>query len=202
MVEHRLFTGAVPEVSTAQFHAGRPRAPHLEQPFHRGRLVRAAWYVELAAGLAGRPVTVSDLGCGDGGLLAVLGKLPGVAEAWGYDFAPANEAGWVERGVKAEQVDVFGAGRDTVRVGDVAVVTEVLEHLADPHAAVAWVAGRARWLVCSSPWPESPAAHDECHAWAWDLPGYRALVEQGGWRVLRHEQVDGYFQALLAERAG
>jgi hypothetical protein len=196
--EHRLFAGLVPQVSTAEFHAGRDRAPHLEQPFHRGRLVRAAFLVEEAARLAGRPVTVSDLGCGDGGLLSVLGNLPAVTDAWGYDFQVANSAGWPQRGVNAELADVFGADRGKVRFGDVTVMTEVLEHLADPHGAVGWVG--SAWLVCSSPWPETPLAHDECHAWAWDIAGYRALVEQGGWRVIRHDRVDGYFQALLAER--
>jgi hypothetical protein len=200
VTEHKLFDGAVPFVSTPEFHAHRVRAPHLEQPLHRARLVRAAWYVELAAEWFGVPVTVSDLGCGDGGLLAVLGKLDAVAAAWGYDFAPANPAGWAERDVKAEFADVFGADRDRVKFGEVTVMTEVLEHLADPHAAVRWAFERSRWLVASSPWPESPAAHDECHAWAWDMDGYRALVEQGGWTVRRHEMVDGYFQALLAER--
>jgi len=199
-MEHRLFDGDVPHVSTAAFHEHRDRAPHLEQPLHRRRLVYAAYLVEQAADAAGRPVTVSDLGCGDGGLLSLLGRLPAVERAWGYDFQPSNAAGWAERGVTAERVDVFGADRDAVKFGDVTVMTEVLEHLADPHAAVRWVAGQSRWLVASSPWPESPAAHDECHAWAWDLPGYRALVEQGGWRVLRHDRVDGYFQALLAGR--
>lgn len=199
MTEHKLFDGPVPHVSTAEFHAARPRAPHLEQPFHRARLVRAARYVELAAERAGRAVTVSDLGCGDGGLLAVLGRLDAVESAWGYDFAPANTAGWAERGVSAEAADVFGPDRDRVVFGDVTVMTEVLEHLADPHAAVRWAAAGSQWLVASSPWPERPDAHDECHAWAWDMAGYRALVEQGGWTVLRHEQVDGYFQTLLAE---
>lgn len=200
MTEHKLFAGDVPHVSTAEFHAYRARAPHLEQPFHRQRLVYAAYLVERAAELSGRPVTVSDLGCGDGGLLALLAKLDAVDSAWGYDFAPANPAGWVERGVKAELLDVFGDDRDQVRFGDVTVMTEVLEHLADPHAAVRWAGEHSRWLVCSSPWPETPDQHDECHAWAWDMPGYRALVEQGGWQVVRHQQVDGYFQAILAAR--
>lgn len=199
MAEYRLFDGPVPHVSTAEFHADRPRAPHLEQPFHQGRLVGAAFLVEEAARAAGRPVTVSDLGCGDGGLLALLRGQPGVARAWGYDFAPANVAGWAERGVTAWQVDVFGLDCGRVRLGDVTVMTEVLEHLADPHAAVRWAATGSRWLIASSPWPETPGQHDECHAWAWDMDGYRALVEQGGWSVLRHQQLD-YFQLVLAER--
>src|SRR5690349_11844052 len=115
MTEYKLFTGDSPEVATFEFHEHRERAPHLEQPIHHDRLMKAAEFVEEAAELwlgshpdtedprmPGQPrrVYVSDLGCGDGGLLQVLGQDPNLA-AWGYDFAPANRAGWSERGVSA-----------------------------------------------------------------------------------------------------
>lgn len=189
MSEWKFFDGDTPEVSTFAFHEHRERAAHLEEPIHRPRLLRAAGYVTIAANLGAR--SVSDLGCGDGGLLSLL-----QLDAWGYDFAPANAAGWAERGIKAEQLDVFGADKDRVRFGDVTVVTEVLEHIADPHTAVQWIGEHSRFIVASSPWDEGPWGHDECHAWAFDVPGYRALIELGGYRVLRHEQV-GRFQLVL-----
>lgn len=201
MSEWKLFDGDVPHVSTAEFHADRERAPHLEQPQHRPRLEAAAALISTAAtlhvGRAGRPPTLSDLGCGDGGLLSLVqGR---VAEAWGYDFAPANVAGWAERGVKAESLDVFGADRDLVRFGDITVVTEVLEHIADPHGAVHWITGHSPFIVASSPWNETPERHDECHAWAWDMAGYRALIEQSGYRLLAHRRVL-QFQLILGWR--
>jgi hypothetical protein len=140
---------------------------------------------------------VSDLGCGDGGLLSLIQDR---TVAWGYDFAPANVAGWAERGVDAEQMDVFGEDADRVKFGDITVVTEVLEHLADPHGAVRWIGEHSRFIVASSPWDEDPDWHDECHAWAFDRAGYRALIEQGGFRVLRQEQV-GRFQVVMGMRA-
>jgi cysteinyl-tRNA synthetase len=72
----------------------------------------------------------------------------------------------------------------------------VLEHLTDPHDAVRWIADDSRFIVASSPWDEGPWWHDECHAWAWDREGYRALIEQGGYRILNHENV-GRFQIVL-----
>lgn len=202
MTEYKLFDGDTPDVSTFAFHEHRERAPHLDQPNHRPRLELAAAFVGSAAaiheGRAGATVTtMSDFGCGDGGLLSLVKPLR--IEAWGYDFAPANAEGWAERGVKAESLDVFGADQDRVRFGDITAVTEVLEHIADPHAAVRWIAERSPFLVASSPWNETPEHHDECHAWAWDLPGYRALIEQGGYRILRHEQVL-QFQVVLGWR--
>ncbi|MEV6504775.1 methyltransferase domain-containing protein [Streptomyces sp. NPDC051642] len=207
MAEHKLFDGDVPHVSTAAFHAHRERVPHLEQPAHQGRLNTAhAFVIEaLQAHAARKPgtddVTLSDLGCGDGGLLQTLRGVVGLT-AWGYDFQPSNQAGWRERGVTAYQRDVFGPPDPTLSapvLGDISVTTEVLEHVADPHGAVRWVGEHSRYLVASSPWNETPESHDECHAWAWDQDGYRALVEQGGFTVLRHETV-GQFQVVLAEQ--
>ncbi len=196
MAEWRFFEGDVPEVSTAEFHADRERAPHLEQPSHRPRLTRAAQLVGLAVGDP-PSLAVSDLGCGDGGLLSLLAS-QGVT-CWGYDFQPSNAAGWIERGATAEQADVFGADHDRIKFGDVTVVTEVLEHIADPHGAVRWIGEQSSWIVASSPHVEGPWGHDECHAWAWDPDGYRALIEQGGFQIVEHNGI-GPFQLILARR--
>jgi SAM-dependent methyltransferase len=198
MTEWKFFDADVAEVSTAEFHAHRERARHLEEEGHRARLNAAAGYVLAAARLLDGPAEVSDLGCGDGGLLSLIQR--DVESAWGYDFAPANAAGWDERKVLALQLDVFGADRDRVRFGDITVVTEVLEHLTDPHGAVRWIGDNSRFIVASSPHDEGPWGHDECHAWAFDRDGYRALIEQGGYRILRHENA-GRFQVILGMKA-
>lgn len=208
-MEWKLFDTETAHVSTAEFHADRERAPHLEQDWHRPRLEQAARFVLQAAAAAGgnwgHGVTVSwsDLGCGDGGLLQLVhGMGMPALLGWGYDFAPANQAGWDERGVVAEALDVFGADWGRVRVGTIASATEVLEHLTDPHQAVRRIrlAG-AQWLIASSPRNENALVHDACHAWAWDEDGYRALLEGGGWTVRQHVGV-GFFQVVLAEAAG
>jgi hypothetical protein len=179
VAEWRLFTGDTPHVSTLDFHAGRERAPHLEQSDHRARLIRTA---ELVRSLT--PASVVDLGCGDGGLLSLLSDL----DAWGYDFQPSNEPAWAERGVNAERRDVFNT-RAVPRWGECAALTEVLEHVADPHSTVEWVARNARYIVASSPHTETGQSHGDCHCWAWDQAGYRALIEPH-FEVLSHETVD------------
>lgn len=200
-MEYKLFEGATPYVSTFEFHHDRERAPHLEQPVHRPRLERAAEFVREAVPLVNAKgfsiATVSDLGCGDGGLLQLLEGFVGV-KAWGYDFAPANQGGWKERDVVASALDVFGADSNRVKFGDISICTEVLEHLADPHGVVKWIRLNSRFLIASSPWTETDQSHDGCHAWAWDQEGYRQLLEDGGWTILRHETV-GMFQVVLAE---
>lgn len=203
MTEHKLFTGSVPHVSTPEYHRDRERAPHLEQPWHQPRLHAAAGFVldfgsrHLERGST-EPLTVSDLGCGDGGLLSLLRGSPDLGRCWGYDFQPSNQVGWTERGVEAYARDVFGQDWDDVMIGDVVAMTEVLEHLADPHQVLRLLRDRgAARLVCSSPWNEDPGNHSDCHAWAWDKAGYRDLLETNGWNVRQSREV-GLFQVVQA----
>jgi hypothetical protein len=191
--EWRLFPeGTIPEYTRPEWYAGREHAPHLEQVGHRDRLMATASLVARAA-MGGRR-TLVDLGAGDGGLLSLLG--PAVA-AWGYDLTPENLQAAKERGVDVRLGDVV---EGDVEWGQIAVCTEMLEHLVDPHGFVRRIAQHAEALVCSSPWLERPGSAYEFHTWCWDLDGYRALVEQAGFRVLRQQYVHG-FQLILASRS-
>lgn len=196
-MEHKLFDGALPYVSTFDFHKDRERAPHLEQGVHRPRLLKAAEFVRAARPYVEAPtMAVSDLGCGDGGLLSLI-QNDGDILAWGHDFQPSNQEGWIARGVTASALDVFGEDQAAVELGDVVVMTEVLEHLADPHGVLRWVREKGvSAIVCSSPWTESHSSHCAEHAWAWDMDGYRKMIEEAGWTVARHEQ-EGMFQVVL-----
>lgn len=202
MTVWKLFAGDTAHVASAAFHADRERAPHLEQPTHRPRLEKAAelvrWYQHHRQIPA---LSVTDLGCGDGGLLSLLKADPGIT-AWGYDFQPSNQAGWSERGIDGRHADVFNTDQWTdrhVELGELVVMTEVLEHLTDP-----WAVTRAlhqagvRAIVASSPATETDRSHCAEHAWAFDEDGYKALFDDTGWTVLRHERV-GMFQVLVAE---
>ncbi|MEO3856209.1 methyltransferase domain-containing protein [Acrocarpospora sp. B8E8] len=175
MTEWRLFDGDLPHVSTFEFHEHRERAPHLEQADHRERLLKTARLVRQL-----NPASVVDLGCGDGGLLSLIKDIP----SWGYDWHPASAQGWEQRGITAEHRDVFG-GRDVPRWGQVAVLTEVLEHVADPHGVVEWVSRNAEYVVASSPRHETGERHGDCHAWAWDEEGYASLFAPH-FEVLEH----------------
>lgn len=210
-MEARCFDGDVAHVSTYAFHEHRERAPHLEQDIHQGRLYAAAELVQTAAAFAlhvrldfdgplgsslTRPTWVVDLGCGDGGLLTLLTGDNLIA--LGYDFAPANVAGWEERGVGrlTRQRDVV-AEWDRVAYADVYVLTEVLEHLTDPHGMLRRVRARGAQVVCSSPRFETYESHDACHAWAWDTEGYAALLYNAGF-TLEAQRLVGPFQVCWA----
>lgn len=187
MAEYRFFDdGTVPYVSTAEFHADRDRAPHLEQPMHRGRLEKVAQCIRQL-----HPRSIVDLGCGDGGLLSLLRDIP----SYGYDFQPTNIKGWNDRQVTARALD-FVMESDKITWGELTVMTEVLEHLADPHTAVALVSRNSKYIVASSPHSETPEHHAEEHAWGWDMEGYQALFNPH-WMVLQHFKLD-WCQILTA----
>lgn len=195
-MEARLFDPAdLPPWTTAAWYAERERAPHLEQGIHQGRLHLARDFIVQAWEPHG---AVVDLGAGDGGLLQLLyadGAVPG-AQAWGYDLQQTNLLGAIERGVQVQYLDVV-AHPELVNWAPIAVATEMIEHLVDPHAFVRSV--RSEVLVASSPVNETAESYYAFHLWAWDMEGYAALLEQGGFTVDRHEQVDG-FQVIRGRR--
>ena len=198
VAEWKLFDGDVAHVSTSAFHKHRERAPHWEQAVHRERLTYALDFVQRA--MPERDSFVVDLGCGDGGLVAALRAL-GI-NAWGEDFQPSNVAGWEARGVW--DVCTFGdfvCDWDSVTYAEVYVMTEVLEHLTDPHGMLRRVRERDANLVASSPYTEHAGSHDECHAWAWDQPGYREMIESAGFHVVDHVTAGGMFQVVRAVSA-
>lgn len=193
-MEWKLFDGDVPYVSTAEFHRDRPRAPHAEQAVHQKRMDLALDCVRAEAHRYGNP-TLVDFGAGDGGFLARVS--PFVDRAWGYDFCPANLEGAQERGMDVRDADFTS---DPVEYAHIAILTEVLEHVADPHGVLRTLKSQGvRSVVASSPYTETDISHDECHAWAWDENGYREMFQKAGWKVARHETVP-YFQVVLARR--
>lgn len=199
MAEWRMFAdGEVPFCSTLGYFSKQPRAPHLDQPHHVPRLRMAARFLGLAAGDGA--LTLSDLGCGDGGLLSLVQDQ--FDRAWGYDLQPSSAEGWPERGVTATSLDAFGADWGRVKLGDAVAMTEVLEHVADPHGVLARVRENraSRWLVASSPFTETVHNHGEEHCWAWDQQGYAQMIEGAGWTIMRHEECSGMFQVVLARQ--
>ncbi len=185
-MEYKLFEGPVAPFTDSEFYRDREAAHHLEQGGHTERLVKAGEYVRFAYEQLGS-ATVSDLGCGDGGLLQHLWNSYGI-NGWGYDMQPSN----VAYATEVRKVDVrltdFSASSD-IAYGDIVVMTEVLEHLSDPHGALRAIPETSRYLVASSPFHETKDAHYEFHNWAWDDEGYDALLEQAGFTVVKHEHV-------------
>jgi hypothetical protein len=135
-----------------------------------------------------------DLGCGDGGLLQLLKESN--VPSWGYDLMPNN----IEHAVNVRGVDARFTNfiSDDIEYADVAVMTETLEHMEDPHQVVRDLP--SKYLIASSPYNESDQSHYEFHLWAWDSDGYDELIRQGGYTILEKGFVSGWSQVVLAAR--
>lgn len=191
-MEWKLFNEANPEFARAEWYEDIESAHHLEEEHHRGRLLAALDFIKVAMDMGGQ--TVVDLGCGDGGLLELLKN--NNIRSWGYDLMPKN----IDYAVNTRKVDARFTDfkNDEIEYGDIAVMTEVLEHLEDPHGTVKNLP--SKFLVASSPYNETDRHHYEFHLWAWDNQGYKNLMLQGGYQIIDIKNISGWSQIILASR--
>jgi methyltransferase family protein len=190
--EWQLFDPAtVPEFTTNAFFEGHPWIPPELQRGHAERIEMVA----TAVGEIGRlAATLTDLGCGDGSLLAAV--QPMVESCWGYDLGAGNIDRARSRGLDVRRADIL---HDPLEYGDIVTCTEVIEHLLDPRAFLRSLPSHVI-VVASSPSTETDVDHYEHHAWAWDLDGYRDLFVDCGWRVTRQRDCPAGFQVVTAVR--
>jgi trans-aconitate methyltransferase len=186
--------------------AGRPWMNLAAQPGFGQRAQMVGDLVRVVArGHNDPPQTVTDLGCGDGALLATL---PPWLRCWGYEIGAGDVAHARARGLDVRQADILTGDLD---YGDLLIASEVLEHLDDPAGFLRGLPG-GRWLIVSSPSLETGDWHNDIHSWAWDMDGYAALLTRAGWEVVAHNDCPGghntfagvtrrqRFQAVLARR--
>jgi hypothetical protein len=179
VAEYRLFPeNTVPEFTTLEFFERHPRIAHEHQAgFEERTELATREVIDLVQ--SRRLASVVDLGCDDGELLSrVRDELPHL-ELRGYTAGAQSAEFARERGLDVRRTDFLTAD---IEWGDVTVMTEVLEHLLDPHSFLKRV--ESPYLVASSPSAETDEWHYEHHAWAWDVAGYRVLLEDAGWHVL------------------
>jgi trans-aconitate methyltransferase len=185
MASYRLFDQA-PEYSTAEWHKDRAVSDHIHEAAHRGRLVRALADVTYLLDFDQEAKTVGDFGCGNGGMLWMLKQRMPDIKTWGYDISPlAVEWATEKYGVNATLVDF--PNDPHIKVPDIAVLTETLEHLVDPPDFLKRLKhGGVRWIVASSPMWEDDQNHYEFHLWAWDSQGFKKLFADAGYYILAH----------------
>lgn len=203
-MEHRLFDPAdPPEWLDPQWWRDRQHCDHLGSPTgaHVARLhAAAALAAKAAASIDSSSSTahVVDLGAGDGALLSLLPD-PLRDVSFGYDVI-SNDIIYAQRarGVQVRPIlDLALDISDTsdvplVELGPVVVLTEVLEHMADPHAFLDHLHARpeVRYVVASSPRRETPDKHEWNHAWCWDMAGYQDMFNAAGFHAVQYLPVE------------
>ena len=185
MTEWKLFDKEPPE--TEQYLAERCRMGLRMQP---GFMQRARMVVDLVklSIIVGGYTSVTDLGCGDGELLTMMPP-ENVAKSWGYELGKSDVQYGIRRGLDVRQANIV-TGSCRLEYGEIVVISEVLEHLADPRSLLKSLPD-LRLVIASSPSLETAEWHNESHAWAWDLDGYRDLFKDCGYNVLYQNDSDG-----------
>jgi hypothetical protein len=186
VAEHRLFDPTNPPAwLDPTWWRDTPNCNHWDHPagVHRGRIEAVA---NLACDLfdEGKVSSAVDMGAGDGAVLELIEKRRPGTQTWGYEIIAdsvryANDV----RHVTVFERDVTGSEPWELAWADLVICTEMLEHLADPHAWARTMAENADWLIASSPWQETPEHHEHNHAWCWDREGYEAMLRGAGWDI-------------------
>lgn len=183
MTEYRLFGDDVPYYSVLDFFKSAPHVPTAHQVGHAERTTMVENAVINFLKL-NEINTLTDLGCGDGQLLFNLRNTAKKynIECWGYDAGAENVEYAHNRKIDVRYADIIN---DEIDYGDLSVCCEVLEHLYDPRGFLRKI--KSKFLIVSSPSAETPDWHYLEHAWAWDLDGYRELIESSGFRFISQE---------------
>jgi len=144
--------------------------------------------------LVDRPVgRVADIGCGEGSVLAALAGSLGAAGLTGFEVAPAAlEAARRRSYASPVEFSLFDGRRIPTEDGayDVAILSHVLEHVAEPRALLHETARIAARVVIEVPLE----LHLRTHRFRWDDTGHinvfnrrsiRYLVESSGLNITR-----------------
>ncbi len=186
----------VPHSHDADFYRDIELADHINQDGHRPRLMQVLDYITQLTSDDDQ-LTICDFGCGNGGLIREIeSKIPN--KIWGYDLLPANVT---DAHVKGNTNNItykdFITDVEGIQYPDVAICTEVLEHLVDPDAFLnRLLENNVQCVVASSPDYETPNYHASFHLWVFNGDSYKEMFEQVGWKVILHHK--DFFQYIVA----
>lgn len=177
-----------------QAYAADPSAEHHGRWRAMSAVAKADHVVELAGAIGLRsPAVVAEIGCGDGSVLAELGRRGFGGRRIGFELSEAAVQIAAQRPEVAEAA-AFDGERIPVPDGawDLAFATHVLEHVPAPAPLLREMMRVARAVVVEVPLERNlsarrPAARAASaaagHLQRFDRAAVRRLVEDAGWHV-------------------
>lgn len=184
-----------PHSHDAEWYKDREVADHINESGHRPRLMQVLDF--LLQILEQHPdLSICDFGCGNAGLIREIeSKVSN--KIWGYDLCPAN----VEDAATKGNQNVFYKDfviEDDITYPDIAICTEVLEHLVDPDTFIKKLLNNGvKFIIASSPDYETPSYHAPFHLWVFNGDSYKEMFVDAGWNVVLHHK--DYFQYIVAQ---
>jgi len=189
-MEYKIFDK--PHSHDIEFYKDREMADHINQPDHKPRLLKVL--DKVSAILKDNPdYSVSDLGCGNGGLIELITT----QNKWGYDLQPSNVEDAKRKGRNVEFKDFVN--ESDAKFGDIVIMTETLEHLVDPHGFLKRLHDSGvKHVVASCPNYENLDFHAPFHLWIWSDSSFADMFNAAGWTVTSHELE--FFQFVTVQR--
>ena len=186
-----------PHSHDAEWYKDREAVDHINQPGHRPRLLQVQDF--LFGILQQKPsATICDFGCGNAGLIREI-ETKTSNQIWGYDLWPANVE---DAHLKGNKDNVFYKDfivESDIKYPDIAICTEVLEHLVDPDTFIKKLLdNKVEYIIASSPDYETPTYHAPFHLWVFNGDSYKEMFTDAGWKVTLHHK--DYFQYIVAKR--
>lgn len=196
------------------YHLKRNDAPEFDQG-QPGRIDLARFLIEkiLVKDLRRRPLRIVELGCGagdvsgpfsgDGSFYTPRGSIHcGGIEVVGVDVVPIAKEKCAARWPKMEFI--LSPVEDLEPMDcDILVMTEFLEHLADPLTVASKWMPHAKWAVIGHPLNEPDPPYEHGHAWSYsmeDFLGWFGLAPMPIWEVFRFPM--GYYEEMVMGHGG
>jgi predicted TPR repeat methyltransferase len=175
--EWKLFD-EIPYFATPEFFAAHPWIEPAHQIGHAERMQMVLSAI-LRLHNGHLLESLCDLGCGDGTLLRLIRSETQITRLWGITQSQDDiDVAW-SHDLNVAQGNFLPAD---IHWADVTVMTEVLEHLIDPHGFLRRI--ESQYLIASSPSAETDKWHYEHHTWAWDTDGYAKMIANAGFKIL------------------
>jgi 2-polyprenyl-3-methyl-5-hydroxy-6-metoxy-1,4-benzoquinol methylase len=194
-MEYKLFDK--PQFHDKAFHKDRELADHINEPAHALRLYISGAYALYFLRFKEEIKTVGDFGAGNGGLLEFLKNNLDRKDIklYGYDLMPTNIENAKSKGLDIELKDFTV---DDIVYPDFLIMTEILEHLIDPHGQLEKVP-KGTYILATVPSYETLTEHYEFHNWVWAENSFFNMFPNCGFELMQTAVVNS-IQLVVAKK--